>query len=164
MKRYRTLEDAQIELIELLESEGEFRGTIEELAERLQVRPESIKPLLQLMRSSGDIVFEEMDDELIIRPASFIPAIPPVLTEEQKKDIEEKLAEGHKLIACSYMGGVQSRELRSVMGKRIIIYFRNGSRVEGKLKGFDRFCIKIRNYMGNILVYKHAISTTVYKP
>ncbi|TCK04570.1 RNA chaperone Hfq [Phorcysia thermohydrogeniphila] len=164
MKRYKTLEDAQIELIELLESEGEFRGTIEELAERLQVRPESIKPLLQLMRSSGDIVFEEIEDELIIRPSSLIPAIPPILTEEQKKDVEKKLAEGHKLIACSYMGGVQSRELRSAMGKRVIIYFRSGSRVEGKLKGFDRFCIKIRNYMGNILVYKHAISTIVYKP
>jgi RNA chaperone Hfq len=164
MKRYKTLEDAQIELIELLESEGEFRGTIEELAERLQVRSESIKPLLQLMRSSGDIVFEEIDDELIIRPSSFILSIPPVLTEEQKKDIEKKLSEGHKIIACSYMGGVQSRELRSAMGKRVIIYFRNGSRVEGKLKGFDRFCIRIRNYMGNILVYKHAISTIVYKP
>ena len=28
MRRYKTLEEAQIELIELLEEEGEFRGTI----------------------------------------------------------------------------------------------------------------------------------------
>lgn len=164
MKRYKTLEDAQIELIELLEEEGEFRGSIEELAERLSVRPESIKPLLHLMKSSGDIVYEEHEDELIIRPAMFIPVLPPIPTEEQKKEIEEKLTEGYKLIASSHLGGVQSRELRQAMGKRVIVYFRSGSKLEGKLKGFDRFVLKMRNYRGNILVYKHAISTIVYKP
>ncbi len=163
MKKYRTLEDAQIELIELLESEGEFRGTKEELAERLSIKTESIKPLLQLMEHSKDIVFEESEEELIVRPASFIPAIPPLLTEEQREDIEKKLKEGHSLIACSLMGGVQSKELRKAMGKRVTIYFRNGSKLEGKLKGFDRYCLRIRNYMGNILVYKHAVSTIVYK-
>ncbi|WP_163329377.1 RNA chaperone Hfq [Desulfurobacterium thermolithotrophum] len=163
MKRYKTLEDAQIELIELLEEEGEFRGSIEELAERLSVKPENIKPLLQLMKSAGDIVYEEIEDELIIRPATFIPLLPPTPTEEQKEEIEKKLSEGYRLIASSYMGGVQSRELRQAMGKRIIVFFRNGSRLEGRLKGFDRFTLKMRNYRGNILIYKHAISTIVYK-
>ena len=62
------------------------------------------------------------------------------------------------------MGGVQSRELRQMLGRRIIVYFRNGSKLEAKLKGFDRFCLKLKNYMGSILAYKHAISTIVYKP
>jgi len=163
MKKYKTLEDAQIELIELLEEEGEFRGSIKELADRLVVKPENIIPLLQLMKSSGDIVYEETDEELIIKPASYIPALPPILNDEQLKEVSKKTREGYKLIACSYMGGVQSRELRKAIGKRIIIYFRNGSRVEGKLKGFDRYCMKVRNYMGNILVYKHSVSTILYK-
>ncbi len=164
MKRYKTLEEAQIELIELLEEKGEFRGTLDELAEVLSVRPENVRPLLQLLRSSGDIVYEEVDDELIVRPATMIPALPPLLTPSQQKEVEEKLKEGYKVVACSTMGGVQSRELRSMLGKRIIVYFRNGSKVEAKLKGFDRFCLKLKNYMGNILAYKHAISTIVYKP
>ncbi|MEO2066425.1 MAG: RNA chaperone Hfq [Desulfurobacteriaceae bacterium] len=164
MKRYKTLEEAQIELIELLEEKGEFRGTLDELAEVLSVRPENVRPLLQLLRSSGDIVYEEVDDELIVRPATMIPALPPLLTPSQQKEVEEKLKEGYRVVACSTMGGVQSRELRSMLGKRIIVYFRNGSKVEAKLKGFDRFCLKLKNYMGNILVYKHAISTIVYKP
>ncbi len=165
MKRYRTLEEAQIALIELLEERGEFRGSVEELAEELFVKPEQIKPLLQLLKSSGDVVYEELDEELIVRPASMIASLlPPVLTEEQAKEVEEKVNQGYKVIACSTMGGVQSRELRSALGKRVTVYFRNGSKVEGKLKGFDRFCLKLRNYMGNILAYKHAISTIVYKP
>lgn len=164
MKRYKTLEEAQIELIELLEERGEFRGTLEELAQELSVRPENIKPLLQLLKSSGDVVYEEVDEELIVRPATMMPVIPPVLTREQEREIEEKVKEGYKVVACSTMGGVQSRELRSMLGKRIIVYFRNGSKVEAKLKGFDRFCLRLKNYMGNILAYKHAISTIVYKP
>ena len=164
MKKYKTLEEAQIELIELLEEVGEFRGTLEELAQELSVRPENIKPLLQSLKSSGDVVYEEVGDELIVKPATMIPAIPPLLTKEQEREIEEKLKEGYKLVACSTMGGVQSRELRSMLGKRVIVYFRNGSKVEAKLKGFDRFCLKLKNYMGNILVYKHAISTIVYRP
>jgi len=164
MRRYKTLEEAQIELVELLEERGEFRGTLEELARELSVRPESIKPLLQLLKSSGDVVYEEVDGELIVRPATMMPVIPPVLTREQEREIEEKVKEGYKVVACSTMGGVQSRELRSMLGKRIIVYFRNGSKVEAKLKGFDRFCLKLKNYMGNILAYKHAISTIVYKP
>jgi len=164
MKKYKTLEEAQIELIELLEEVGEFRGTLEELAQELSVRPENVKPLLQSLKSSGDVVYEEVGDELIVKPATMIPAIPPLLTKEQEREIEEKLKEGYKLVACSTMGGVQSRELRSMLGKRVIVYFRNGSKVEAKLKGFDRFCLKLKNYMGNILVYKHAISTIVYKP
>ena len=164
MKRYKTLEDAQIELIELLEEEGEFRGSIEELAEKLSVNLESVKPLLHLMKSSSDIVYEEHEDELIVRPAMFIPVFPSIPVEEHKKEIEKKLAEGYKLIASSYLGGVQSKELRQVIGKRIMVYFRSGSKLEGKLKGFDRFVLKMKNYRGNILVYKHAISTIVYKP
>ena len=164
MKKYKTLEEAQIELIELLEEVGEFRGTLEELAQELSVRPENVKPLLQSLKSSGDVVYEDVGDELIVKPATMIPAIPPLLTKEQEREIEEKLKEGYKLVACSTMGGVQSRELRSMLGKRVIVYFRNGSKVEAKLKGFDRFCLKLKNYMGNILVYKHAISTIVYKP
>jgi RNA chaperone Hfq len=164
MKKYKTLEEAQIELIELLEEVGEFRGTLEELAQELSVRPENIKPLLQSLKSSGDVVYEEVGDELIVKPATMIPAIPPLLNKEQEREIEEKLKEGYKLVACSTMGGVQSRELRSMLGKRVIVYFRNGSKVEAKLKGFDRFCLKLKNYMGNILVYKHAISTIVYRP
>lgn len=163
MKRYKTLEDAQIELIELLESEGEFRGSIEELAERLSVKPQNILPLLQLMKSSGDIVFEEHDEELIIRPTSFIPLLPPVLTKAQNKEVEEKLKEGYSLIACSFLGGLQSRELRNIVGKRVTVYLRNGSKIEGRLKGFDRYCLRLRNYMGNILIYKHAVSTIMYK-
>jgi RNA chaperone Hfq len=164
MKGYRTLEEAQIELIELLEKKGEFRGSLEELAEEISVKPEQVKPLLQVLKSSGDIVFEELDDHVIVKPSTMIAGIPPVLTEEQQKEIEEKVKEGYKLIACSTMGGVQSRELRKALGKRVIVYLRNGSRIEAKLKGFDRFCLKLRNYMGNILAYKHAISTIVYKP
>ena len=164
MRRHRTLEEAQIALVELLEERGEFRGSVDELAQELSIRPEQIKPLLQLLKSAGDIAYEEMDDEVIVRPASMIPVFPPVLTEEQEKEVEEKLKRGYKLIACSTMGGVQSRELRSALGKRVVVYFRNGSKVEGKLKGFDRFCLKLKNYMGSILAYKHAISTIVYKP
>jgi RNA chaperone Hfq len=164
MKRYKTLEDAQIKLIELLEEKGEFRGSIEELAEKLSVNLENVKPLLHLMKSSDDIVYEEHEDGLIVRPAMFIPVLPSIPMEEHKKEIEEKLTEGYKLIASSYLGGVQSKELRQAMGKRIIVYFRSGSKLEGKLKGFDRFVLKMKNYRGNILVYKHAISTIVYKP
>ncbi len=165
MKRYRTLEEAQIALIELLEEQGEFRGTVDELAEELSVRPEQIKPLLQLLKSSGDLVYEELEDEVIVRPASMMASLlPPVLTQEQQEEVKEKVEQGYKLIACSTMGGVQSRELRSALGKRITVYFRNGSKVEGKLKGFDRFCLKLKNYRGHILAYKHAISTIVYKP
>ena len=107
---------------------------------------------------------EEIEEELIIRPASFIPILLSVPTPEQQREIEEKLSQGYKLVASSYLGGVQSRELRSAIGKRVIVYFRNGSRLEGRLKGFDRFTLRMRNYRGNILVYKHAISTIVYKP
>ncbi|WP_457677912.1 RNA chaperone Hfq [Thermovibrio sp.] len=164
MKRYKTLEEAQIELVELLEEKGEFRGTLEELARELSVKPENVKPLLHLLKSSGDIVYEEIDDELIVRPSTMMPVIPPVLTPHQKKEIEEKVKRGYKVVACSTMGGLQSKELRSMLGKRITVYFRNGSKVEAKLKGFDRFCLKLKNYMGNILAYKHAISTIVYKP
>ena len=164
MKRYRTLEEAQIALIELLEERGEFRGTVDELAQELSVKPDQIKPLLQLLKSSGDVVYEEIDDEVIVRPASMMALLPPVLTEEQQKEVEEKVNLGYKVIACSTMGGVQSRELRFALGKRVTVYFRNGSKVEGKLKGFDRFCLKLKNYRGNILAYKHAISTIVYKP
>ena len=164
MKRYRTLEEAQIALIELLEERGEFRGTVDELAQELSVKPDQIKPLLHLLKSSGDIVYEEIDDEVIVRPASMMALLSPVLTEEQQKEVEEKVELGYKVIACSTMGGVQSRELRSALGKRVTVYFRNGSKVEGKLKGFDRFCLKLKNYRGNILAYKHAISTIVYKP
>lgn len=164
MRRHRTLEEAQIALVELLEERGEFRGSVEELAQELCIRPEQIKPLLQILKSAGDIVYEEMDDEVIVRPASMIPVFPPILTKEQEKEVEEKLKRGYKLIACSTMGGVQSRELRSALGKRVVVYFRNGSKVEGKLKGFDRFCLKLKSYMGSILAYKHAISTIVYKP
>jgi RNA chaperone Hfq len=164
MRRYKTLEEAQIELIELLEEEGEFRGTLRELSERLNVKPESVRPLLQLLKSSGDIIYEENEDGFIVRPATMIPAVPPVLTPQQEKEVEEKVKQGYRLIACSTMGGVQSRELRQALGKKVIVYFRNGSKVEAKLKGFDRFCLKLRNYMGNILAYKHAISTIVYRP
>ena len=165
MKRYRTLEEAQIALIELLEEKGEFRGTVEELAEELSVKVEQVKPLLQLLKSSGDIAYEEIDEEIIVKPATMVASLPPpILTEEQKKEVEEKISQGYKVVACSTMGGVQSRELRSALGKRVTVYFRNGSKVEGKLKGFDRFCLKLKNYMGNILAYKHAISTIVYKP
>ncbi|SMO51195.1 RNA chaperone Hfq [Balnearium lithotrophicum] len=165
MKRYKTLEEAQIALIELLEERGEFRGTIEELSEELSVKPEQVKLVVQVLKSSGNVITEEFDDHIIIKPASSIQVyLPPILTEEQKEEIERKVEEGYKVIACSTMGGVQSRELRSALGKRVIVYFRNGSRLEAKLKGFDRFCLKLRNYMGNILAYKHAISTIVYKP
>ena len=165
MKRYRTLEEAQIALIELLEEQGEFRGTFEELAEELSVKPEQIKPLLHLLKSSGDIVYEEVEGEIIVRPSSMMASLlPPVLTEKQQKEVEKKVAQGYRVIACSTMGGVQSRELRSALGKRVVVYFRNGSKLEGKLKGFDRFCLKLKNYRGNILAYKHAISTIVYKP
>jgi len=165
MKRYRTLEEAQIALIELLEEQGEFRGSVEELAEELSVKPEQIKPLLHLLKSSGDIVYEEVEGEIIVRPSSMMASLlPPVLTEKQQKEVEKKVAQGYRVIACSTMGGVQSRELRSALGKRVVVYFRNGSKLEGKLKGFDRFCLKLKNYRGNILAYKHAISTIVYKP
>jgi RNA chaperone Hfq len=164
MKRYKTLEEAQIELIELLEERGEFRGTLEELARELSVRPENVKPLLQLLKSTGDVVYEEVDEEFIVRPAMMMPAVPPFLTREQEEEIEKKVQEGYRVVACSTMGGVQSRELRQMLGKRIIVYFRNGSKLEAKLKGFDRFCLRLKNYMGNILAYKHAISTIVYKP
>jgi len=164
MKRYKTLEEAQIELIELLEERGEFRGTLEELAAELSVRPENVKPLLQLLKSTGDIVYEEVGEEFIVKPAMMMVSIPPVLTKEQREEIERKVEEGYKVVACSVMGGVQSRELRQMLGKRITVYFRNGSKLEAKLKGFDRFCLKLKNYMGNILAYKHAISTIVYKP
>jgi len=164
MKRYKTLEEAQIELIELLEERGEFRGTLEELARELSVRPENVKPLLQLLKSTGDVVYEEVDEEFIVRPAMMIPAVPPVLTKEQEEEIERKVQEGYRVVACSTMGGVQSRELRQMLGKKVIVYFRNGSKLEAKLKGFDRFCLRLKNYMGNILAYKHAVSTIVYKP
>ncbi|ADU96197.1 RNA chaperone Hfq [Thermovibrio ammonificans] len=164
MKKFKTLEEAQIELIELLEQEGEFRGTLNELADRLNVKPENIRPLLQLLKSSGDVLYEESEEGLIVRPAMMVPVVPPTLTPEQEQEVQQKLKEGYKVIACSTMGGVQSRELRSALGKRVIVYFRNGSKVEAKLKGFDRFCLKLRNYMGNMLAYKHAISTIVYKP
>ncbi len=164
MKRYKTLEEAQIELVELLEEKGEFRGTLEELAGELSIRLENVKPLLHLLRSSGDVIYEEVGDELIVRPSTMMPVIPPLLTPQQEREIEEKVREGYKVVACSTMGGVQSKELRSMLGKRIIVYFRNGNKVEAKLKEFDKFCLKLKNYMGNILVYKHAISTIVYKP
>jgi len=164
MKRYKTLEEAQIELIELLEERGEFRGTLEELAEELSVRPENVKPLLQLLKSTGDVVYEEVDEEFIVRPAMMMPTVPPTLTKEQEEEVERKVKEGYKVVACSTMGGLQSRELRQMLGKRVIIYFRNGSKVEAKLKAFDRFCLKLKSYAGNLLAYKHAISTIVYKP
>jgi len=163
MKRYKTLEEAQIELVELLERAGEYRGTLEELARELSVRPENVRPLLQILKSSGDIVYEETEDYFIIRPATTVALIPPTLTPQQEKEIEEKVKEGYKVVACSTLGGVQSRELRKMLGKRITVYFRNGSKLEAKLKGFDRFCLKLRNYMGNILAYKHAVSTIIYK-
>jgi len=164
MKKYKTLEDAQIGLIELLEAEGKFQGTPVELAERLSIGVESVKPLLQSLKASGDIAYEEVGSELVVKPAFFTPALPPVLTEEQQKDAEDKIKKGYKLISCSHLGGVQSRELRTAVGKRVTVYLRNGSRVEGRLKGFDRFCLKLRNYMGNLLIYKHAVSSIVYKP
>ena len=130
MRRYKTLEEAQIELIELLEEEREFRGTLRELSERLNVKPESVRPLLQLLKSSGDIIYEVNEDGFIVRPATMIPAVPPVLTPQQEKEVEEKVKQGYRLIACSTMGGVQSRELRQALGKKVIVYFRNGSKVE----------------------------------
>jgi len=162
MKRYRTLEESQLALIELLESRGEFRGTVKELSDTLMVKEENLIPLLNSLKASGDIVFELIDDEVIIRPSS-APTIPPIPTPQQKVEIEKKVREGYKVIASSLLGGVQSRILRRLINRRVIIFFRSGSKAEGKLKAFDRFTIKLSTYRGKMLVYKHAVTTILYR-
>ncbi len=163
MRRHKTLEELQLELIELLEEKGEFRGSVSEFMELLDVRQEVVIPLLNSLKASGDINYEVNGEEIIIRPASFA-TVPAVLTEEQEKEISKKLKEGYKLIASSTLGGVQSRTLRNLINKRIIVFFRNGTKVEGKLKGFDRYVLRINSFMGKMIVYKHAITTIIYKP
>jgi RNA chaperone Hfq len=160
---HKTLEEIQFELVEFLEKEGGFEGSVEELARVFEVSEDKIVQVLKVLSSSGDIVYEETGGEVIIKPSFAVAPVSPSLTPEQEKEVNELVEKGYKLVACSYLGGLQSRELRNIIGKRVIIYFRNGSRVEGKLKGFDRFTLKVRNYMGNMLIYKHSISTIVYK-
>ncbi|SNR59990.1 RNA chaperone Hfq [Desulfurobacterium atlanticum] len=162
MKRYKTLEELQLELIDFLEEHGEFRGTIHEFMKTLDVKQEVIIPLLNSLKASGDINYEVNGEEIIIRPASFA-TVPPVLTPQQEEEINKKLAEGYKIVASSLLGGVQSRTLRNLINKRILIFFRNGSKIEGRLKGFDRFVLRVNSYMGKMLVYKHSITTILYK-
>ncbi len=158
----KTLEQLQLELIELLEEEGEFRGTLEEFMKRLDVREEMIIPLLKSLHASGDIIYEIAGEELIVKPSTSL-IMPPRLTKEQEKEIAKLQQEGYKVIACSVLGGLQSRILRELVNRRVFVYFRNGLRVEGRVKGFDRFTIRLNSYMGKMLIYKHAISTIVYK-
>ncbi len=163
MKRHKTLEELQLELIEMLEENGEFRGSVSEFMKLLGVKQEVVIPLLNSLKASGDINYEVSGEEIIIRPASFA-TVPAILTEEQEKEIEKKLKEGYRLVASSLLGGVQSRTLRNLINKRIVVFFRNGSKVEGKLKGFDRYVLRVNSFMGKMLVYKHAITTIIYKP
>ena len=162
MKKHKTLEESQLALIEFLEKEGEFRGTFKEISDLLGIKKEMIVPLLNSLKASGDIVFELLDDELIIRPSS-TPIVPPILTPEQEREIDEKLKEGYKLVASSLLGGVQSRILRKLINKRVVVFFRTGSKAEGKLKAFDRFTMKLTTYKGKMLIYKHAVTSIVYK-
>jgi RNA chaperone Hfq len=162
MKKHKTLEESQLALIEFLEKEGEFRGTFKEISDLLGIKKEMIVPLLNSLKASGDIVFELLDDELIIRPSS-TPIVPPILTPEQEREIDEKLKEGYKLVASSLLGGVQSRILRKLINKRVVVFFRTGSKAEGKLKAFDRFTMKLTTYRGKMLIYKHAVTSIVYK-
>jgi len=162
MKKHKTLEESQLALIEFLEKEGEFRGTFKEISDLLGIKKEMIVPLLNSLKASGDIVFELLDDELIIRPSS-TPIVPPILTPEQEREIDEKLKEGYRLVASSLLGGVQSRILRKLIKKRIVVFFRTGSKAEGKLKAFDRFTMKLTTYKGKMLIYKHAVTSIVYK-
>ncbi len=162
MKGRKTLEESQLALIEFLEKEGEFRGTFKELSDLLLTNQDMILPLLNSLKASGDIVFEVLDDEVIIKPSS-APIIPPVLTSKQEREVEEKLKEGYKLVASSLLGGVQSRILRRLINKKVIVFFRTGSKAEGKLKAFDRFTIKLTTYKGKMLVYKHAVTSIIYK-
>ena len=162
MKKHKTLEESQLALIEFLEKEGEFRGTFKEISDLLGIKKEMIVPLLNSLKASGDIVFEIFDDELIIRPSS-TPVVPPILTPEQEREIDEKLKKGYKLVASSLLGGVQSRILRKLINKRVVVFFRTGSKAEGKLKAFDRFTMKLTTYRGKMLIYKHAVTSIVYK-
>lgn len=41
----------------------------------------------------------------------------------------------------------------------ITIYLMNGYKIQGKIKGFDRFTVIIDNNGQEIMVFKHAIST-----
>ena len=162
MKKHKTLEESQLALVEFLEKEGECRGTFKEISDLIGIKKEKIVPLLNSLKASGDIVFEIFDDELIIRPSS-TPVVPPILTPEQEREIDEKLKKGYKLVASSLLGGVQSRILRKLINKRVVVFFRTGSKAEGKLKAFDRFTMKLTTYRGKMLIYKHAVTSIVYK-
>ncbi len=163
MRRYRTLEESQLSLIELLE-EGWFRGSADELSRKLGIRKENIDTLLRNMQASGDIIYERNGNELVIRPATFIKEIPHVLTAEPETEIPKKISEGYKAIASTESTGIQSRELRGAIGKVVTVFFRNSTKVIGKLMGFDRYVLKLKNPKGNYLAFKHAVTTIVYKP
>ncbi len=162
MNRYKTLEELQLELIDLIEENGEFRGSINDFMKILDVKQEVIIPLLNSLKASGDINYEVDGEDIIVRPATFSTA-PTVISSNREDEIEKKLNEGYKIVASSLLGGVQSRNLRKLINKKILIFFRNGSKAEGKLKGFDRFVLRVNTPMGRMLVFKHSITTILYK-
>lgn len=48
---------------------------------------------------------------------------------------------------------------------RVTIYLTNGSKLEGKVRGFDNFTLVLNNEGREHLIYKHAISTvTSFSP
>lgn len=47
---------------------------------------------------------------------------------------------------------------------RVTIYLINGSKLEGKVKGFDNFTLILNHEGREHLIYKHAISTVISLP
>ncbi|OGF58415.1 MAG: RNA chaperone Hfq [Candidatus Fischerbacteria bacterium RBG_13_37_8] len=47
----------------------------------------------------------------------------------------------------------------------IIVFFTNGSHIEGKIRNFDKYTLLLETENQHVLIFKHAIATiTVKKP
>lgn len=42
---------------------------------------------------------------------------------------------------------------------RVIVHLNDGRTLRGRIKGFDRFALLLENGEGELMIYKHAIST-----
>ena len=54
---------------------------------------------------------------------------------------------------------LQAAFLAGNLGHTVTVYLVNGIKLVGKLRQYDQFCLLLSGDTGDLLVYKHAVST-----
>jgi len=49
----------------------------------------------------------------------------------------------------------EARKARSV----VTVFLSNGKKLTGRIKSFDKFTVLIENHQGELIIFKHAVST-----